>query len=305
MTVITASGPLNIRETPSASAAVIYTAANGSTMQCIETSSVSGFYRVSNASGTGWGSTEYLTTGSGGGSSAIGDGINVGQTLQLTATNVNVRQSAPSGAVLWMASSPEKYVVMGKQTVSGYVWYQIQKTSLGWLRGDFVKLATGGGSNPVETIGTEEFKRRYPNTQGLTAKLVRPGTGHSFNIYISWSNWTTMYHMECTPLTQNDADAINDFIDYHGVRRDGNLWQGIAFNLVMPDGGTFTVGSCLYGHGGGLPGGVSLTSAREAGPPIPSGHFDTYFKDSNGGGGWRGDGSGPRYAAETGRDEGN
>ena len=63
-TVTTSYDPLNIRKTASTSAAIVYTAAKGSTLRLLGYTSVSGWYRVSNASGTGWGSSTYLNIGS-------------------------------------------------------------------------------------------------------------------------------------------------------------------------------------------------------------------------------------------------
>ena len=55
-TITTATDPLNIRESPSSSAAVIYTTAKGSVVRVLDTTAQSGFYRVSCSKGTGWGS---------------------------------------------------------------------------------------------------------------------------------------------------------------------------------------------------------------------------------------------------------
>ena len=59
--VTTSSGSLNIRKTPSSSADVIYTAANGSTLRLLDSTSVSGWYLVSNGNGTGWAMSQYLS----------------------------------------------------------------------------------------------------------------------------------------------------------------------------------------------------------------------------------------------------
>ena len=61
--VATSSGSLNIRKTPVSGTNVLFTAAKGSTLYLLDSTSVSGWYRVSNSSGTGWAVSSYLSTG--------------------------------------------------------------------------------------------------------------------------------------------------------------------------------------------------------------------------------------------------
>lgn len=78
-TVTTASGGLNVRETPSSTATALYSAAQNSTLRLLDTSSYSGWYCVSGSSGTGWAMSQYLTVitypsgESGGGSTGGGN----------------------------------------------------------------------------------------------------------------------------------------------------------------------------------------------------------------------------------------
>ena len=72
-TVTTSSGSLNIRKTASTGATIIFTAAKDSTLRLLDNTSISGWYRVSNASGTGWGSSAYLTVTSNPGGGSTGD----------------------------------------------------------------------------------------------------------------------------------------------------------------------------------------------------------------------------------------
>ena len=78
-TVTTASGGLNVRETPSSTATALYSAAQNSTVRLLDTSSYSGWYCISSSSGTGWAMSQYLTVitypsgESGGGSGGGGD----------------------------------------------------------------------------------------------------------------------------------------------------------------------------------------------------------------------------------------
>lgn len=60
-TVSTTSGSLSVRVTPSSSATRLYYAAQYSTLRLLDYTSVSGWYRVSGSSGTGWAQSQYLT----------------------------------------------------------------------------------------------------------------------------------------------------------------------------------------------------------------------------------------------------
>lgn len=59
--VTTASGSLNIRQTPSRTGTLLYRADRNSTLRLIDSTSVSGWYRVSSLNGTGWADASYLT----------------------------------------------------------------------------------------------------------------------------------------------------------------------------------------------------------------------------------------------------
>lgn len=101
-TVTTASGSLNIRKTPSSSASIIYTAAQYSTLRLLDYTSVSSWYRVSSAKGTGWAQSKFLTIntypGTGGGDVG-GDSdtipapaVQITATLQLNGSNNTTAQ---------------------------------------------------------------------------------------------------------------------------------------------------------------------------------------------------------------------
>lgn len=65
-TINTTTDPLNIRQAPLANSTVIYKAPRASTVRLLSTATVNGFYRVSSASGTGWGSASLIRIGGGG-----------------------------------------------------------------------------------------------------------------------------------------------------------------------------------------------------------------------------------------------
>lgn len=107
-TVSTSSGPLNIRKTPSTSATVLFSAAKGSTLRLLDSSSVNDWYRVSNSEGTGWASSDYLTIGNApnednnddtGGSSGGGTGVNTATWTQVLNGKGTYKKESSSSAV--------------------------------------------------------------------------------------------------------------------------------------------------------------------------------------------------------------
>lgn len=109
-TVSTSSGSLNIRKTPSTSAAVLFTAAKNSTLRLLDIDSVNGWFRVSSSEGTGWASSDYLTIvtepdgstggGTGGDSgSGGGTGVNTATWEQVLAGTATYRRESSSSAV--------------------------------------------------------------------------------------------------------------------------------------------------------------------------------------------------------------
>ena len=154
-TVTTASGSLNIRKTPSTGATVIYTAAKGATLSLLDASSVTGWFRVSSASGTGWGSSDYLTAdgGSGGGytypiqATVDTDKHGVGGTL-------NMRASASSTASVVTTIPDEATIYV--QTLSGE-WLPAKYNGItGFVMAKFVRGSDeyGGSGGSITTSYT-------------------------------------------------------------------------------------------------------------------------------------------------------
>lgn len=131
-TVTTASDPLNIRKTPSTSATVIYTAAKGATLSLLDNSSVAGWFRVSSASGTGWGSSDYLTADGGSGGDynypiqAIvdTDKHGVGGTLNMRAyasSNAEVVTTIPDEATIYVQTLSGEWLPAKYNGITGFV----------------------------------------------------------------------------------------------------------------------------------------------------------------------------------------
>lgn len=141
-TVTTTSDSLNIRKSANTSATIVYKAAKGSTLRLLDTTSVTGWYRVSNASGTGWGSVTYLTVGSNPGDGTGGTGGTTGDSdyaIRATVDTVkhgvggtlNMRASASSGssvvttisngATIYVKSMSGEWLAAKYNSYTGYV----------------------------------------------------------------------------------------------------------------------------------------------------------------------------------------
>lgn len=166
-TVTTSSGSLNIRKSASTGATVIFTAAKGSTMRVLE--SRTGWRRVSNASGTGWGSSEFLTlAGDTGGS----DNYTIAATVDTEKNGVggtlNMRASAspsgsvvttiPDGATIYVKSMSGEWLAAKYNSYTGYVMAKhVMNTSYynGSTGGD-TGGDTGGGTG-VNTLSWSDI----------------------------------------------------------------------------------------------------------------------------------------------------
>lgn len=192
-TVTTQSGPLNIRKTPSTSATAIYTAAKGSTLYLLDTTSVSGWYRVSGASGTGWASSTYLTPGSTGGDIGGGD-----DTYPIAATvetakhgnggTLNLRQSAssgaqlvttiPNGATIYVKSLTGEWLAAKYNTYTGYVMAKFvvgTEAYNGSAGGDVVTPTGSVYATVCTTNSTLSASQRLANVQYIYAFLCANG----------------------------------------------------------------------------------------------------------------------------------
>lgn len=135
-TVTTSSGSLNIRQTPSSSATVLFTAAKNSTLRLLDSTSVSGWYRVSKGSGTGWAQSSFLTITDLPSASSIdydaSGTTNTATPLGYIADYESILCTIPSGTVLSLLSV----------TQNGSTWY---KTSyggnLGFISGSYVTVS--------------------------------------------------------------------------------------------------------------------------------------------------------------------
>lgn len=150
-TVTIASGSLNIRKNPSTSDTVIYTAAKGATLSLLDASSVTGWFRVSSFSGTGWGSSDYLTADGGSGgdytypiqATVDIDKHGVGRTL-------NMRASASSTASVVTIIPDEATIYV--QTLSGE-WLPAKYNGItGFVMAKFVRGSNEYGGSVGSTI---------------------------------------------------------------------------------------------------------------------------------------------------------
>lgn len=180
-TVTTSSGSLNIRQTPSTSAAVLYTAEQNSTLYLLDDSSVSNWYRVSNSSGTGWASAAYLTV-TGSGSSypiypiaAIVDTSKNGNggTLNLrsaASSSASVVTTIPNGATIYVQSLSGTWLAAQYGSSTGYVMAKhIVGTSEYGDTDDvpdglfYAQVSTSGGTLNVRNSPNGSILGAWPN----------------------------------------------------------------------------------------------------------------------------------------------
>lgn len=135
-TVSTTSGSLNIRQTPTSSATVLYTAAKGSVLRLLDNTSVTGWYRVSSSSGTGWAQSSYLTITDLPSASSItydASGItNTSAPLGYVADYESILCTIPSGTSLSLLTV----------TQNGSTWYKTSYSgNLGFVYGAYVNVS--------------------------------------------------------------------------------------------------------------------------------------------------------------------
>lgn len=138
-------------QNPSTSDTVIYTAAKGATLSLLDASSVTGWFRVSSFSGTGWGSSDYLTADGGSGgdytypiqATVDIDKHGVGRTL-------NMRASASSTASVVTIIPDEATIYV--QTLSGE-WLPAKYNGItGFVMAKFVRGSNEYGGSVGSTI---------------------------------------------------------------------------------------------------------------------------------------------------------
>ena len=136
---IVVEGALNCRQSPSASAPTYGTFPNGTKLTVSDVLGAPDWLQTTWTSGvTGYVMKRYV--------------VNAGDTIQVSATNVNVRSGAgTTNPVLYMLSSPITAPVQDVATASDGGWIKIAPTGMaaGWIRYDFVTKYTsgnGGGS---------------------------------------------------------------------------------------------------------------------------------------------------------------
>lgn len=261
-TVTTQSDPLNIRKTPTTSATAIYTAAKGSTLCLLDSASVSGWYRVSSASGTGWASSAYLTIGSTGGSTGGGtdDSYPIAATVETakhgTGGTLNLRQSAssgaqlvttiPNGATIYVKSLSGEWLAAKYNAYTGYVMAKFIKGT------DAYGGTTGGGTSGGDATYTFNPDRavRYAlnhseNSSGVCSKRNTKFTGIDGSNDCAdfvhqclcaggvpmFDGW--FFHLDGIPSTWKNSKWN---VTYSGCQKLLNKgWiQSVAYNSIQP-----------------------------------------------------------------------
>ena len=133
--VSTVSGSLNIRKTPSTNAEVLYQAAKNSSLQLLDSSAVSGWYRVGSASGCGWAQSSYLTVSSQPSDATIDYSLsgttNASTPMGYVASYETILQTLSSGLNLPLLSV----------TQNSHTWYKTKYNGIfGFIDGNYINL---------------------------------------------------------------------------------------------------------------------------------------------------------------------
>lgn len=210
-TVSTSSGSLNIRKTPSTSAAVLFTAAKNSTLRLLDIDSVNGWFRVSSSEGTGWASSDYLiivtepdgSTGGGTGGdsgSGGGTGVNTATWEQVLANNGVYRKESSSSAVCEGVKTLQRYLI-----------------AIGWGRaavlGTSSDLTVDGNFGSKTETAVKNFQYECELTQD---GVVGVQTATKLNAYHDDPNFTTQkYH----PLSDSEwsYNGLPSWVDEQSV----------------------------------------------------------------------------------------
>ena len=156
---IVLGGSLRCRQNPSTSATIYGSFANGTVISV--TSYNSGWYQTTWTTGsTGYVMKDFVAI--------------VGDTVQVTKNNVNVRSGAgTSYGLLYQLSSPTTATVKGMS--SGWVKIKPASYSEGWMSASYLKKKTSGSSGGGGSV--------YPGVTGsghnstITAADIRANTG--------------------------------------------------------------------------------------------------------------------------------
>lgn len=203
-TVTTSSGSLNIRKKASTGANVVYTAAKGSTLRLLDSTSVSGWYRVSNASGTGWGSSSYLTVDSNPGGDNTGTG---GNDYSIQTTIDTVKHGTGGTVKLRVAASKSSDIVVNipdrstiyVKSLSG-AWIAAKYNNYtGYIMAEFVVGSNVYNSSTGDNSGTTTYTFNASNS-------VTYAMNHSDN--------TTGVACPKRNTTFSDIDGNDDCADF-------------------------------------------------------------------------------------------
>ena len=141
---ITASGGLNLRETPSSSGKVLLTIPGGTTIELIDKQDQ--WYKTTYQSNTGWVSADYLTVTTKNGFITASGGLNLRETPSST------------GNVLVTIPKDTSVELFGQQDQ----WYRTTyQSKTGWISASYVTLGTTNNGNPSKPIDLSVNGRVY------------------------------------------------------------------------------------------------------------------------------------------------
>lgn len=217
---ITASGGLNLRESPSSSGAMLVTIPQGTIITLLEEQS--GWYKATYNSQTGWVAADYLTLVDS--SNANSDSSKPPQTETkregiITAANgLNLRNTpSPTGEKLVTVPQNTSIQILEEQTG----WYKITYEShTGWISADYVSLTTPPVTKKCQIIPTNGLNlRATPSSNG--EKLVTIPVDTIVDIteeqngwykvnYDSLTGWISSEYVEIVENTPIEVPETNE-----------------------------------------------------------------------------------------------
>lgn len=225
-TVTTTSDALNIRKSASTGASVVYTAAKGSTLRLLDYDSFVGWYQVSSASGTGWGSSSYLTITSypnGGSGGGTGD-----DSYPISATIDTVKHGVGGTVNLRSAASQSASIVT---TIDDRSTIYVQSLAGTWLAARYLNYT--GYIMAKFVVGSDEYNTSsgsgnwYSSNKPLPLAEMTVNAQYILN-YLRDRGWTK--NAVCGMLGNMQVEStINPGIWENG--NEGNLNGG--FGLVQ------------------------------------------------------------------------
>ena len=140
---------------------------------CTEVTTVGSttWYKITAGSDEGWVTGDYAVAET------------AGDYIQITANNVNVRTSAPSGSVIDTVKEYACFKYSETKDVSGTTWYKISLGSVsGWVCGSYCKVLSSGTSSTTASTDSSGSTASTTSTTSASSSGYLKVTGSKINV---------------------------------------------------------------------------------------------------------------------------